>query len=260
MAISKTKKMNFLSVAIIIAAVLVSSSLIYLGTQLGGVDPEELGANIEKGIENYIEAQRQAAEDEANQVYYVDEDYSDDDPFLGDANAPITIVEFSDFECPYCQRHSLGIFPEIVKNYVETGKVKYVFRDVPLGFHNPEENPAAMREALAGNCVRELSDDATFFELHHLFFEATANSDELLSEDATYDIVAQVGVDKSVVKECVDSGKYNEEVANDLADFEAITALTGTPGFIVAGQIVPGAYPYETFAEIIDTALAKLEE
>ena len=74
----------------------------------------------------------------------------DDDPILGDKNAPVTIIEFSDYECPFCKRHFDSTHPELVKKYIDTGKVKLVFRDFPLSFHEP----MASKEAIAASCAR----------------------------------------------------------------------------------------------------------
>ena len=82
----------------------------------------------------------------------------DDDPVLGDKNAPVTMIEFSDYECPFCKRHFDQTLPQLVEKYVDTGKVKIVFRDFPLSFHDP----MATKEAVAANCAREQGGDKKF--------------------------------------------------------------------------------------------------
>ena len=86
----------------------------------------------------------------------------DDDAVLGDKNAPVTIIEFSDYECPFCKRHFDQTHPELVKKYIDTGKAKLVFRDFPLSFHEP----MASKEAIAANCARAQGGDKKYFEFH----------------------------------------------------------------------------------------------
>lgn len=236
--------------SIVLAALLISSAVFFHGLQFG-LSQDTLQPFIDQGIENFVAKQNEATEPPV----YTDQDFSDDDPFLGDKDAPVTIVEFTDFECYFCQRNFETVFPLIKENYIDTGIVKYVVRDAPLGMHSPPENPAAMREALASNCVLELAGEETFFDFHDLLFTTAAASEALLSEEITYNVAGQFGVDKVALKECVDSGKYNNEVAKDLYDFESLN-FSGTPAFIVGGYTLPGALSYEAFVANIDKALA----
>ena len=96
----------------------------------------------------------------------------DDDPILGDKNAPVTIIEFSDYECPFCKRHFDETLPQLVKEYISTGKVKLVFRDLPLPFHNP----MATTEAITANCARAQGDDNTYYKFHDEIFKRTKSS------------------------------------------------------------------------------------
>lgn len=94
----------------------------------------------------------------------------DDDPILGDLNsAKVAIVEFSDFECPFCQRHHQTAYKDIVSNYVDTGDAVIVYRDFPLSFHEPKASEAAE----AANCVFEVAGDEAFFEFSELYYERT---------------------------------------------------------------------------------------
>ncbi|MEX0587505.1 MAG: thioredoxin domain-containing protein, partial [Patescibacteria group bacterium] len=90
----------------------------------------------------------------------------DDDPVIGDPNAPVTIVEFVDFECPFCKSFFEETFPKIKSDYIDTGKVRFVLRDLPLPFHNP----AATKEALAANCARDQGGDGKYFLYHDEIF------------------------------------------------------------------------------------------
>jgi protein-disulfide isomerase len=94
----------------------------------------------------------------------------DDDAVLGNANAPVTLIEFSDYECPFCQRHFKQVYPSIKKDYVDTGKVKVVFRDfVAVPGHNPNATTAAM----AASCAKELGGDEGYYAMHDYYFTNT---------------------------------------------------------------------------------------
>jgi protein-disulfide isomerase len=101
----------------------------------------------------------------------------DDDAVLGDKNAPVTLIEFSDYECPFCQRHFKQVYPSIKKDYVDTGKVKIVFRDfVAVTAHNPN----ATTEALAASCAREQGGDEAYYQVHdHIFANTKSNGQGL---------------------------------------------------------------------------------
>ncbi len=101
----------------------------------------------------------------------------DDDAVLGDKNAPVTLIEFSDYECPFCQRHFKQVYPSIKKDYIDTGKVKLVFRDfVAVTAHNPN----AMTEAMATSCARDQDGDEAYFKMHdNIFANTKANGQGL---------------------------------------------------------------------------------
>ena len=101
----------------------------------------------------------------------------DNDPVLGKADAPVTMVEFSDYECPFCKRHFQDAHKRLVENYVNTGKLKIVFRDLPLSFHDPK----ATEEAVVANCAREQGGDDAYFKFHDAIFEATKSNGEGIS-------------------------------------------------------------------------------
>jgi protein-disulfide isomerase len=187
----------------------------------------------------------------------------DDDPYMGDLDsAKIAIVEFSDYECPFCKRYFEETYPLIKENYVDTGKVVYVFRDYPLSFHNPN----ATDQAMAGECVQEIAGNEKYFDFHHeVFTQTTSNMG--LEKAKLYDIAKKIGVDSKDFKTCLDSEKYSGEVQDDL-NAGSTAGIDGTPGFIVGvineennevdGKLVVGAQPYEVFEEAIEEQLSKL--
>lgn len=169
----------------------------------------------------------------------------DDDAVLGNANAPVTIIEFSDYQCPYCARFWAETLPQIKENYIDTGKVKLVYRDFPLTSIHPMAQPAAE----AAECVRKAAgNDDAYFEYHDKLFENQAS----LSEANLKSWANQMGYN---IGSCLDSGEFSDEVLADMADGSA-AGVTGTPGFVINGIPVSGAQPYSVFEQIIEEALS----
>ena len=166
----------------------------------------------------------------------------DDDPIKGDIDAPVTIVEFSDFECPFCGRYYSQTYKQLENDYIKTGKVRYVFRDFPLNFHEH-----ALKAAEAGECADE---QGKFWEMHDKLFE----NQNALGVESIKGYAAELGLDTGKFNECLDSGKYESEVLNDLIAGQNY-GIGGTPSFIINGQLVVGAQPYDTFKQIIEAEL-----
>ena len=183
----------------------------------------------------------------------------DDDPVLGDKNAPITIVEFSDYECPFCKRHFTDTHPQLVKNYIDTGKAKLVFRDFPLSFHDP----MATKEAVAANCAKEQGGDKKYFEFHDEIFKRTTSNGNGLNDEKIGDIAKDLGLNTSKFTSCLSNQVQTDEVKKDIADGSAAGA-SGTPTFLIGkttsdgkieGDLVVGAQPFAAFQAVIDPML-----
>lgn len=203
---------------------------------------DEQTAEYEKSVR---EAQGLPSEPET-----IDEDLSDDDPFLGDENAPITIVEFSDYECPFCGRFYSNTLSELKERFVETGQVKFVYRDFPLSSH-----PGAYPSALFAECTRDQLGNEAYFSVHDKLFE-NLNSGVRFNYEDMAEFADSLAVDQGELKECFDSDKFEDEIYGDLDDARAI-GVSGTPTFIVGNQILKGAQPIEEFEAAIE---AQLEE
>ncbi|HEV8701479.1 MAG TPA: thioredoxin domain-containing protein [Candidatus Polarisedimenticolia bacterium] len=165
----------------------------------------------------------------------------DDDPVKGPAKAPITIVEFSDYQCPYCSRAETTV-TEVLKKYGD--KIRLVYRDYPLSFHQ-NANVAAQ----ASECAEE---QGKFWEMHGAMF---ANQSKLAATDLV-ETAATIGLEKDKFKACLDSGKYKDEVQKDFEDGQK-AGVTGTPTFFINGIPMVGARDVNSFAEIIDTELER---
>ena len=169
---------------------------------------------------------------------------SDDDPFKGDENAPVTIVEWSDFECPFCSRFYSQTLSQIEEKYINTGKVKLVYRDFPLSFHQN-----AQKAAEASECA---DDQGMFWEMHDKIFENQGS----MSADNFKVWALELGLDATEFNTCLDSGKHASETQKDMADGSA-AGIRGTPGFIINGQLLSGAQPFASFEAAIEAALSK---
>lgn len=183
----------------------------------------------------------------------------DDDPTLGSKDAEVTLIEFSDYECPFCKRHFDQTFPQLKKDYIDTGKVKLIFRDYPLPFHDP----MATFEANAANCAKEQGGDSAYFKFHDAIFTKTTSNGNGLTKDQVYQMAADLGLNQANLKACADSNKYADEIKKDITDGSA-AGVSGTPAFFVgksdpsgtiSGQIIVGAQPYSAFQAAIDLLL-----
>lgn len=168
---------------------------------------------------------------------------ADDDPALGDKNAPVTIVEFSDFQCPFCARFHQQTFPQINEEYVKKGKVRFVYRDYPLPFHQ-----FAQKASEAAECADE---QGKFWEYHNKIFE----NQQGLGADNLKKWAVDLRLDTKKFNDCLDSGKMAAEVQKDLQDGSSYGA-SGTPAFFINGKLISGAQPYQAFKQAIDAELA----
>lgn len=171
------------------------------------------------------------------------EDFVDDDPVLGNKNAPLTIVEFSDFQCPFCKRARDDAVAKIEEQYVKTGKVKLVYRDFPL----TSIHPMAQKSAEAAECA---DDQGKFWEMHDKIFEGQAS----LSLSSLKQWAVELGLKADDFNKCLDSGKYANEVNKDASDAQKAGGQ-GTPYFIVGETIISGAQPFAAFQQAIESQL-----
>ncbi len=170
-------------------------------------------------------------------------DFVDNDPYLGDKNAKVTIVEFSDFQCPFCGRFRSQTFDQLKREYIDSGKVRFVYRDFPLS----SIHPYAQKAAEASECAE---DQGKFWEYHDELFRNQGD----LSIENLKQIAVNLGLDSNEFNDCLDSGKYANEVKKDVSDAQKAGAR-GTPFFIVGNRIISGAQPFEVFKSAIDAQL-----
>ena len=171
---------------------------------------------------------------------------------MGDPNAPVTIVEFSDYQCPFCLRHSQETMPLLKAEYIDTGRVYYVFKDFPI----VNLHPVAPRIHEAARCAGEIGDSDAYWQAHDSFFSNSQQLTDLPQPDLDNQLVAltnEFEMDEEAMRECLESGRYTEAVNAELTEGQQL-GINGTPGFFVNGYPVPGAQPYSVFQEVIALA------
>jgi protein-disulfide isomerase len=170
-------------------------------------------------------------------------------PIKGNSKAKVTIVEFADFRCPFCEQFFTNTEPQIIKDYVDTGKVKFAFRNFAfLG-------PASVTAADASECA---NDQGKFWEYYDYLYknQPDESNTSMYNTDTLTQAAVGLGMDDNTFRTCLD-GKKDEAKANaDMADGQKV-GVSGTPSFFVNGISLVGAEPYDSFKTIIDQELAK---
>ena len=160
-------------------------------------------------------------------------------PARGPPSAPVTLVEFSDFQCPFCGK-AHDTVEQVMQTYA--GKVKLVFRHFPLDFHKNAEKAAE-----ASMCANE---QGKFWEYHDVLFK----NQQTLEVPQLKDHAKDVGLDTASFSACLDSGKYKKAIDEDMAAGQRV-GVTGTPAFFVNGVMINGAQPFDEFKKVIDQEL-----
>ncbi len=170
------------------------------------------------------------------------------EPVKGEDNAPVTIVEFSDYQCPFCGRFYTQTLSQLETEYVKTGKAKFVYKDFPL----ESIHPYALKASEAANCA---GDQDKYWEMHNKIFD---NQAAITASDLKK-YAADLKLETEDFNECLDSGKYTDEVKADIQ--EGIAAgVRGTPTFYIKGksgqwQELVGAQPFSALQAVIESEL-----
>ena len=168
---------------------------------------------------------------------------------IGNPDAPVEIIEYTDFQCPFCQRHFLQTFPQIKAQYIDTGQVRYVFKDLPLTTIHPQA-------FLAAEAARCAADQGAYLEMHNLLFTTQGEwSGSSAAATMFTDYASQLGLDSDTFSACLTNHAQETAVQADMD--EAIGfGISGTPAFFVNGNFVNGAQPFSVFSQVIDKMLA----
>lgn len=220
----QTKTNLFLPVSIILSSVLVAGAILYTSNQ---------GSNTGNTI---------AQIESAGSGRIIQVAVADTDPLIGDVNAPVTIIAFEDFECPFCERFSQQTLPLIMEQYVKTGKVRLVWKDFPLSIHSH-----AQEAHEAARCAWEQDK---FWEYHDIIYSNQKN----LGTNDFKRYAKDLGFNENQFSSCLNSGKYTSLIEQKIDEGNSI-GVTGTPSFLINGRLVVGAQPFQVFADVINQAL-----
>ena len=170
-----------------------------------------------------------------------------DEPFKGAKDAKVTIVEYSEFQCPFCKRGYDTIEQQVLKQY--DGKVKFYFRHFPLAFH-PWAEPAA----IAAECAKAQKADA-YWRVYGQYFEHQSEINPQNVKDKAVEYLKDTGIDMAKWTDCYDNKKTLDKVKAQQAEGASL-GVTGTPAFFINGRMLVGAQPFEKFKDVIDDELA----
>lgn len=244
------KEALLISGAILLGSFIIAGAVLTLSTKPGTVAKET-------GVETGAIDPTGAEPEDTSAVISLD-----DDPVLGDrTKAKVAIVEFSDYECPYCKRFHTDTFDALVKEYVDSGKAVISFRDYPLSFHDPK----ATLEAGLAECVRKEKGDSAYFAFGKSLFANTLTNGKGLPEGTLNGLITKVGAKVASVTACAETEAVKQEIAKDMADASK-AGVTGTPSFVigtldaqgnVTGERVVGALPLSGFKTVVEKYLSK---
>ena len=214
-------------VSIIIAGIIIAGAIVYALGSKSVPSPTALVPTVPPGLE-----------------------LREQDIVLGDANAPVTIVEYADFQCPFCARFFHGAMSEIRRNYVENGKVKMVFRN--FQFLGPESSAA-------GEAAQCAADQGRFWEYHDEIFVAESidgvEHNGNLNRALFVKIASDLGLDAGAFTTCIDSGTHTPFIQAERTAAASL-GVNSTPTVFVNGKMILGAQPFATFQAAIEEALA----
>jgi protein-disulfide isomerase len=240
--------------AIVFCSLMVSGSLIFLGSQISSNNQASILDSDLEDLKKLIAKDNGSAPSapKAGPVVPVD---PDKDHIRGNLDAEISVIEYSDFECGFCKKVHPTL-QQVVENY--DGKVNWVYRHFPLSFHDP----LATKEAIASECAAEQGGNDAFWSYTDLIFATTTSNGNGLQEDQLPQMAAQIGLNQKEFEKCLGSGKYDQHIQQEMSEGSQ-AGVSGTPGNIVINnrtkesRLVSGAQPFASFTSTIDELLSE---
>ena len=243
-----------LILAIIFASLVVGGSLIFLGSKLSG--PSSTAELLKDNPKLAELVEQMKKEEEKGKITAPYEEIVENDAIHGSENAAVTLVEFSDYQCPFCRRHFTQTLPQLEKNFISAGKLKYLFRDFPLSFHAD-----AMGASMAAECARDQKDDAMYFKMHDKIFEGQQKLGSGTVDIPPVDLrvyAKNLKLNMNDFETCMTTEKFKDEIQKDIVDGSRF-GVEGTPGFVVTNgktsKLISGAVPYSVFESEINALL-----
>lgn len=231
-----------------IGAAIAAVAIIGMFYVLGGALDEPIFKTTDI-TQSEAEKEQRGSSDSPSQADALSLLYDNASPHLGDENAPITIIEFGDYQCFYCNKFFHETEGDIYENYIRTGKAKMVFKDyIIIG-------PESLTAAHAAHCA---SEEGKFWEYHDVLYNNwDGENSGWASEENQRTYARSVGLDESRFDECMKSGKYNQIIQASTNDAQML-GISGTPAFFIIGPNnkivnIPGAHPYDVFVNVLES-------
>src|SRR3989338_6147485 len=237
------KRDYFLPFSILISGVLISGSVWYASNRQQAFQGRPMGGGSQE-MAQVGGALDGPVADTASGIPMID-----DDVVLGDPDASVTLIEFGDYQCPFCGVFYHEVEPKIKENYVKTGKVRMVYRD--FAFLGQE----SLWAAEAAECAK---DQGRYWDFHdYLFSNQNGENQGAFNQENVKQFASTLGLDRDQFDPCFDGGTYRNEVTKDTADAQR-AGVSGTPTTFINGKMLFGALPYEAFEAAIEEALNAL--
>lgn len=238
------KKESLIATSIIVSAILIAVSIFYntklVLEQMDGGGKLQAQAPIQVGSPT-----AQVPSEPTGPVKVASRK---DAPVLGKSSAKVEIVEFTDFQCPFCQRFFKEAYKQIKEKYVDTGKAKIVFRHYPLPFHSNAQK--------AGEAAECANRQGRFVQYHDVLFEKMQADGTGLDAESLKTYAKDLGLNASKFNQCLDGGETTEIVKKDMEEGQT-AGVSGTPTFFVNGVKLVGAQPFSSFEQAIEAELKK---
>lgn len=219
-----------LPLSIVAAAVIIAGAIMFTGRNSADVSGKKLTAQADNAVPS------------AQDIKSLEKNA----PMLGSPDAPVAIIEFADFQCPFCGRFYQTTGKEIIANYVKTGKARFIYRD--FAFLGEESNWAAQAARCAG-------DQGKYWQYHDYLFEHQKGENQgAFNKDRLKSFALEIGLNAGNFNSCLDSDKHKQDVEND-TEMGRKLGVTGTPTTFVNGKLVQGAVPFATFKPTVEEAL-----
>jgi protein-disulfide isomerase len=240
------------SILLVVASILLSGMMIASAVLYNGAQSRALSKNTNTANNP------PAAQNDPIEAKNINVDISEDTPYLGKkSEAKIAIIEFSDFECPFCKRFHEGARPDIIEQYVDSGKAILAWKDYPLDFHDP----LATKQAVAAQCVYEQKGNQAYFDYIDLIFANTESGGDGMKESKLNEIAKDIkDLDIAKFDTCLKEQQTLDKVKANI-EFANQNGVNGTPGFLIGklengkltgGIKIAGALPIATFQQYLD--------
>lgn len=175
-------------------------------------------------------------------------------PTLGGANAKVLVVEWADYQCPFCKQYFQNVEAQLKKDYIDSGKIKYAFRDFPF-LGQASTDPAGDESVNSANATRCANEQGKFWDYHDYLYNHQGQENQgAFSKDNLKKFAQALSLNTDQFNGCVDSNKYNSDVTKDLSAGRTV-GVNGTPTVYVNGVQIVGSQPYDVFKTEIDKAL-----